>query len=82
VHEIRYDAAATLFFGADPQINGFQRPGQKTFGTAAPAIKYAIEEMPIYLHGTRLAIDGRHADLSFEEILQAYESVDFSNFEK
>jgi hypothetical protein len=75
--KVKYDAAATLFFGADPRIGGYQRCGQKLFGNAATAIKFAIEDLPNGLHGTRLAIDGYNDDLSFDEISRAYESPEF-----
>jgi hypothetical protein len=77
MEKIRYDSAATLFFGADPQISGFQRNGRKLFGNAAAAIKFAIEDLPNRLHGTRLAIGGHSKDLTFDEICEAYESTDF-----
>jgi hypothetical protein len=54
MEKVRYDSAATLFFGADPQIGGYQRTGQKLFSNAAAAIKFAIENLPNGLHGTRL----------------------------
>jgi hypothetical protein len=77
MEKVRYDSAATLFFGADPQIGGYQRTGQKLFSNAAAAIKFAIENLPNGLHGTRLAIDGHSKDLTFDEICEAYESVQF-----
>jgi len=55
---IDYHAQAELYLGRDWETAAAQ--GSRTFGTAAKAIRFAVEEAaPVSLRGARLEVAGR-----------------------